>query len=116
VTNSRDRVQRLIAGGQMPPDVGQQVLAAIAGLATVRLKAHLETVEQNDAVRAAPEDDVEDGEGYVLTDTELELLKRIVKDVIPALADVAQGILARPPQAAAPKAQGSGGFEISRSR
>jgi hypothetical protein len=114
VTNSRKRVQELMQGGQLSPDVGGQVIEALDVLTSIRTKAHLTTLEQNDAVTAvAPEQsDGDEGNGYVLTDTELEQLKHVVAVVIPALAKVATDAVARPPQPAARK-QASGGFEIS---
>ena len=114
-TNSRQRVLKLMAGGQMPPDVGAQVLAALDALGTIRTKAHLTSLEQNDAVLApgADDTDVEEGNDYVLSDTELAALKQAVAVAIPALAAVAAAAIERPPQPTAPKT--AGGFEISRS-
>ena len=117
-TNSRQRVLKLMAGGQMPPDVGAQVLAALDALGTVRTKAHLTSLEQNDAVLAPGADDteVEEGTDYVLSDTELATLKQAVAVAIPALAAVAAAALEHPPQQAAPKQAAPkqpGNFEIS---
>ncbi|MGH9114497.1 MAG: DUF294 nucleotidyltransferase-like domain-containing protein, partial [Acidimicrobiales bacterium] len=91
VANSRDRIQELQKKGLLQPDLARQALDAVELIATLRLRAHLDAMEQHDELKATPSD--EEGGEAALSGEDLTKVQAVITILLPALGAAAQRAL-----------------------